>query len=60
MKALVRQAKLRRQSFYLMTTDTGGVSGGEAQSESMTSQGAETAQTEAAPDESTESVVAAS
>jgi hypothetical protein len=40
--------------------DTGGVSGGEAQSESMTSQGAETAQTEPAPDETTESVVAAS
>jgi small subunit ribosomal protein S2 len=40
--------------------DTGGVSGGEAQSESMTSPGAETAQTEPAPDESTESVVAAS
>ena len=31
-----------RQSFYLMTTTTGGVSGGEAQSESMTSPGAET------------------
>ena len=40
--------------------DTGGVSGGEAQSESMTSPGGETAQTEPAPDESTESVVAAS
>ena len=40
--------------------DTGGVSGGETQSESMTSPGAETAQTEPAPDESTESVVAAS
>lgn len=40
--------------------DTGGVSGREAQSESMTSQGAETAQTEPAPDETTESVVAAS
>lgn len=40
--------------------DTGGVSGGEAQSESMTSAGAETAETEPAPDESTESVVAAS
>jgi small subunit ribosomal protein S2 len=39
---------------------TGGVSGGEAQSESMTSPGGETAQTEPAPDESTESVVAAS
>ena len=38
--------------------DNGGVSGGEAQSASMTSQGAETA--EGAPDESTESVVAAS
>ena len=40
--------------------DDGGVSGGEAQSESMTSQGADAAETEAAPDESTESVVAAS
>jgi small subunit ribosomal protein S2 len=40
--------------------DNGGVSGGEAQSASMTSQGAETAATESAPDESTESVVAAS
>ena len=40
--------------------DNGGVSGGEAQSASMTSQGAETAETESAPDESTESVVAAS
>ena len=39
---------------------SGGVSGGEAQSESMTSQGADAAETEAAPDESTESVVAAS
>jgi small subunit ribosomal protein S2 len=39
---------------------TGGVSGGEAQSESMTSQGADAAESEAAPDESTESVVAAS
>ena len=39
---------------------TGDVSGGEAQSESMTSQGADAAETEAAPDESTESVVAAS
>jgi small subunit ribosomal protein S2 len=38
----------------------GNVSGGEAQSASMTSQGAETAETENAPDESTESVVAAS
>ena len=37
--------------------DNGGIGGGEAQSESMTSQGAET---ESAPDESTESVVAAS
>jgi small subunit ribosomal protein S2 len=46
----------------LSDDDTGGVSGGEAQSESMTSPGAETAQTEPepAPDESTESVVAAS
>ena len=40
--------------------NTGGVSGGEAQSESMTSPGANAAETEAAPDESTESVVAAS
>ena len=40
--------------------DTGGVSGAEAQSESMTTPGAETAETEPAPDESTESVVAAS
>ncbi len=40
--------------------DNGGVSGGEAQSASMTSQGAENAATESAPDESTESVVAAS
>jgi small subunit ribosomal protein S2 len=40
--------------------DKGGVSGGEAQSASMTSQAAETAETESAPDESTESVVAAS
>ena len=38
----------------------GGVSDGDAQSASMTSQGAETAETESAPDESTESVVAAS
>ena len=40
--------------------DNGGVSGGEAQSASMTPQGAETAEAESAPDESTESVVAAS
>jgi len=40
--------------------DNGGVSVGEAQSASMTSQGAENAATESAPDESTESVVAAS
>jgi small subunit ribosomal protein S2 len=40
--------------------DNGGVSGGEAQSESMTSQGADNTETEPAPDESTESVVAAS
>jgi small subunit ribosomal protein S2 len=40
--------------------DNGGVSGGEAQSASMTTQGAENAETEGAPDESTESVVAAS
>ena len=38
--------------------DNGG--GGEAQSESMTSQGADNTETEAAPEESTESVVAAS
>jgi small subunit ribosomal protein S2 len=38
----------------------GGVSEGEAQSASMTSPGAENAATESAPDESTESVVAAS
>ena len=40
--------------------DNGGVSGGEAQSASMTSQGTEAAETQSAPDESTESVVAAS
>ena len=40
--------------------ENGGVSGGEAQSASMTTQGAEAAETESAPDESTESVVAAS
>jgi len=40
--------------------ENGGVSGGEAQSASMTTQGAENAETESAPDESTESVVAAS
>jgi small subunit ribosomal protein S2 len=41
--------------------DNGGVSGGgEAQSASMTSQGAEAAETAATPDENTESVVAAS
>ncbi len=40
--------------------DNGGVTGGEAQSASMTPQGAETAETQSAPDESTESVVAAS
>jgi len=39
--------------------DIGGVSSGEAQSASMTAQGAE-AETQSAPDESTESVVAAS
>jgi len=44
----------------LSDDDQGGVSGGEAQSESMTSQGADAAETQAAPDESTESVVAAS
>ena len=47
-------------SELLSDDDEGGVSGGEAQSESMTSQGAGTAETQAAPDESTESVVAAS
>jgi small subunit ribosomal protein S2 len=40
--------------------DNGGIAGREAQSESMTSQGADAAETESAPDESTESVVAAS
>jgi len=40
--------------------DNSDVSGGEAQSESMTSAGADNAESEAAPDESTESVVAAS
>jgi small subunit ribosomal protein S2 len=40
--------------------NNGGVSEGEAQSASMTSQGAENEATESAPDESTESVVAAS
>ena len=40
--------------------DDGGASGGEAQSGSMTSEGTGAAETEAAPDESTESVVAAS
>ena len=44
----------------LSNDDQGGASGGEAQSESMTSQGANAAETQAAPDESTESVVAAS
>jgi small subunit ribosomal protein S2 len=44
----------------LSDDDHGGVSGGEAQSEPMTSQGADAAETEAAPEESTESVVAAS
>jgi small subunit ribosomal protein S2 len=43
-----------------LLSDDGGVSGGEAQSESMTSQGADNTETEPAPDESTESVVAAS
>ena len=47
-------------SDLLSDDDAGGVSGGEAQSESMTSQGAGAAETQAAPDESTESVVAAS
>jgi len=40
--------------------DRGGTGGGETQAESMTSPGANGAATEAAPDESTESVVAAS
>jgi small subunit ribosomal protein S2 len=40
--------------------DDSGVAGREAQAESMTSQGADAAETESAPDESTESVVAAS
>lgn len=40
--------------------ENGDVSSGEAQSASMTPQGAENAETESAPDESTESVVAAS
>jgi small subunit ribosomal protein S2 len=40
--------------------NSGGVSGGEAQSASMTPQGTEAAEPAAAPDESTESVVAAS
>jgi len=40
--------------------NNGGVSNGEAQSASMTAQGAESAASESAPDESTESVVAAS
>ena len=40
--------------------DNGGVSDGEAQSASMTSTGAEAAEPEATPEESTESVVAAS
>jgi len=39
---------------------SGGIGGGETRSESMTSPGAGAAETEAAPDESTESVVAAS
>ena len=39
---------------------SGGAGGGEAQSASMTTQGADNAETESAPDESTESVVAAS
>ncbi|HEX5874908.1 MAG TPA: 30S ribosomal protein S2 [Pyrinomonadaceae bacterium] len=47
-------------SELLSGDDQGGVSGGEAQSETMTSQGADAAETQAAPDESTESVVAAS
>lgn len=44
----------------LSDDDHGGVSGGEAQSDSMTSQGTDAAEPQAAPDESTESVVAAS
>ena len=50
----------RAAAELLSDDDNGGVSGGEAQSESMTSQGADNPETEAAPDESTESVVAAS
>src|SRR5215212_49656 len=49
-----------RVAAEIVSDVNGGVSSGEAQSASMTSQGAETAETEAAPDESTESVVAAS
>jgi small subunit ribosomal protein S2 len=44
----------------LSDDDDGGISGGEAQSIPTTSPGEETAETEDAPDESTESVVAAS
>jgi small subunit ribosomal protein S2 len=50
----------RAAAELLSDDDNGGVSGGEAQSESMTSQGADNTETEPAPDESTESVVAAS
>ncbi len=50
----------RAAAELLPDDDNGGVSGGEAQSETMTSQGADNTETEAAPDESTESVVAAS
>ena len=54
--------QLKRCAAELATDDddNGGVSGEEAQSASMTPQGAEAAETESAPDESTESVVAAS
>ena len=58
--ASVGAAGERAATELLSDDDTGGVSGGETQSESMTSPGAQTAETESAPDESTESVVAAS
>ena len=44
----------------LSDDDSGSAGGGEAQSEPMTSQGTDAAEAEAAPDESTETVVAAS
>ena len=50
----------RAASEILSDDDNSDVSGGEAQSEAMTSEGADNAESEAAPDESTESVVAAS